>query len=71
VVEPGKVLPAALAYAERLAGLPAFALQETKFVLNQQLRRAALGALALGLAAESQAHDLEPYREAAERSRTR
>lgn len=71
VVEPGEVLPAAIAYAERLARLPAFALQETKFVLNQQLRRAALGALALGLAAESQAHDLQPYREAAERSRTR
>lgn len=70
-VPPVELLDRALEYAQRLAGLPPYALQETKFALNQHLRRAALGSLALGLATESQAHDLDDYRDAIERNRRR
>jgi enoyl-CoA hydratase len=35
--------------------------QETKAVLNQTLRRNAVGALGYGLAAESQSHDTTEY----------
>lgn len=56
-----QVLPESLAFAHRLAELPPQAVQETKAVLNQTLRRNALGALGYGLAAESQSHDTTEY----------
>jgi len=62
VVPADRLLPEAVAYAHRLAGQPPFAVQETKSVLNQHLRQAAVNALALGLAAEGQAHDTDDYR---------
>ncbi len=52
----------ALAFAHRLAKQPPQAVQDTKSVLNQSLRQAAVGALGYGLAAESQSHDTEEYR---------
>ena len=67
---PGdELLGAATAFAHRLAAQPPFAVQETKAVLNQHLRRAALATLTLGLAAESQAHDYQEYRAVAQRGR--
>ena len=42
-------------------GQPPQALQETKGVLNQSLRQAAVNALGYGLAAESQSHDTAEY----------
>lgn len=69
VVPAAELLPAATAFAHRLAAQPPFAVQETKAVLNQHLRRNALATLTLGLAAESQAHDTVEYREVARRGR--
>jgi enoyl-CoA hydratase len=47
-----EVLPAALAYARRLAALPAAALQDTKRILNLHLDRAVLATLDFAIAAE-------------------
>ena len=52
VVADDKVLDEALALAERLAGLPAQAVQSTKIAMNMHLSRAALGVLEYALAAE-------------------
>jgi enoyl-CoA hydratase/carnithine racemase len=70
VVEPDELLPAATAFARRLADLPPQAVQDTKAVLNQHLRQSALSVLAYGLAAESQSHDTEAYREVIKRNTT-
>ncbi|HEX7132185.1 MAG TPA: enoyl-CoA hydratase/isomerase family protein [Iamia sp.] len=67
VVPADRLLPDAVAFAQRLAAQPAQAVQETKALLNQHLRANAVRALGYGLAAESQSHDLPDYREAAER----
>jgi enoyl-CoA hydratase/carnithine racemase len=67
VVEPDEVLPAAMAFAQRLAALPPQAVQDTKVLLNQHLRQSAVSVLAHGLAAESQSHDTAEYRAVAER----
>lgn len=56
-----RLLDEARAFAERLAALPHQALQETKALLNQQLRASAVAALGYGLAAESQSHDTAEY----------
>ena len=61
VVPPGELMPAATAFAHRLAGLPPQAVQDTKLVLNQLLRERAAAALPLGLAAESQSSDTAEY----------
>jgi enoyl-CoA hydratase/carnithine racemase len=59
---PGdQVLSDATAFAHRLAELPAQAVQDTKAILNQVLRRNAVAALGYGLAAESQSHDTVEY----------
>jgi hypothetical protein len=50
--------------------MPWQAIQDTKHVLNQHLRQAAVGALGLGLAAESQSHDTAEYRAVPEQFRT-
>ncbi|BBZ14886.1 enoyl-CoA hydratase/isomerase family protein [Mycobacterium branderi] len=52
VVADDKVLDEALALAERLAALPAQAVQSTKIAMNMHLSRAALGVLEYALAAE-------------------
>ena len=62
VVPPERLLPDALAFAHRLARQPSQAVQDTKSLLNQSLRQAAVAALGFGLAAESQSHDTEDYR---------
>ena len=64
VVPAEELLPAATAFAHRLARLPPQAVQDTKQVLNQHLLQPAAGVLPLGLAAESQSHDTEEYAEA-------
>ncbi|HZT67815.1 MAG TPA: enoyl-CoA hydratase/isomerase family protein [Acidimicrobiales bacterium] len=66
VVPADELMEKAIGYAHRLASQPPLALQETKAVLNQHLRQSALNALALGLAAESQAHDTDEYRRVAQ-----
>jgi enoyl-CoA hydratase len=62
VVPAERLMPEALAFAHRLAKQPPQAVQDTKSLLNQSLRQAAVGALGFGLAAESQSHDTEAYR---------
>ncbi|OHV29856.1 MULTISPECIES: enoyl-CoA hydratase/isomerase family protein [Pseudofrankia] len=56
-----RLLDEARAFAERLAALPHQAVQETKALLNQQLRASSVAALGYGLAAESQSHDTAEY----------
>jgi enoyl-CoA hydratase/carnithine racemase len=59
---PGEaLLGEATAFAQRLAELPPQAVQDTKLVLNQVLRQAAVNVLGYGLAAESQSHDTDEY----------
>jgi enoyl-CoA hydratase len=55
------LLPDAIAFAERLAALPPQAVQDTKALLNQPLRQAAVNALGFGLAAETHSHDTAEY----------
>lgn len=71
VVSPDELMPQALAFAERLAALPWQAVQDTKFVLNQHVRQAAIGAHGVGVAAESQSHDTAEYRAVPENFRAR
>jgi len=66
-VPDAEVVPAATAFAHRLAALPPQAVQDTKLVLNQHLMQAAAGVLPLGLATESQSHDTEEFRQVPER----
>ena len=56
-----ELLPAAIAFAQRLAALPPQAVQDTKVLLNQTLRQNAVNMLGHGLAAESQSHDTAEY----------
>jgi enoyl-CoA hydratase/carnithine racemase len=70
-VPAGALLPDATAFARRLADLPPQAVQDTKSVLNQLLRQAAVNVLGFGLAAESQSHDTEEYRAVPEKFRSR
>jgi enoyl-CoA hydratase/carnithine racemase len=65
------LLPEATAFARRLADLPPQAVQDTKSVLNQLLRQAAVNVLGFGLSAESQSHDTEEYRAIPEKFRSR
>jgi enoyl-CoA hydratase len=62
-VVPAETLMAeALAFAHRLASLPPQAVQDTKALLNQWIRQAAVSTLGYGLAAESQSHDTAEFR---------
>jgi enoyl-CoA hydratase/carnithine racemase len=70
-VPPEQVLPEATAMAHRIAALPPQAVQDTKSVLNQHLRMAAVTVLGYGLAAESQSHDTPEYRAVPEKMRVR
>jgi enoyl-CoA hydratase/carnithine racemase len=71
VLPPDEVLPAAVAYAQRLAALPPQAVQDTKSVLNQHLRASAVMALGYGVAAEVHSHDRPEYAEVPARFRAR
>jgi enoyl-CoA hydratase len=71
VVPADQLLGDATAFAHRLAAQPPQAVQETKAILNQHLRANAVRSLAYGLAAESQSHDTEPYKAAAEKLKPR
>jgi enoyl-CoA hydratase/carnithine racemase len=70
-VPADSLLSEATAFARRLAELPPQAVQDTKTVLNQLLRQAAVNVLGFGLAAESQSHDTEEYRAVPEKFRSR
>ncbi|HTU07212.1 MAG TPA: enoyl-CoA hydratase/isomerase family protein [Trebonia sp.] len=70
-VPPEQVLPEATAMAHRIAALPPQAVQDTKSVLNQHLRQAAVTVLGYGLAAESQSHDTPEYKAVPEKMRAR
>jgi enoyl-CoA hydratase len=61
VLPPEELLPQAVAFAQRLAALPPQAVQDTKVMLNQHFRSAAVNVLGFGLPAESQSHDTAEY----------
>jgi enoyl-CoA hydratase len=71
VVPGDEVVAQATAFAHRLAALPPQAVQDTKAVLNQQLRLSAVAALGFGLAAETHSHDTPEYAAVPERFRNR
>jgi enoyl-CoA hydratase len=71
VVPADRCVAEATAFAHRLAALPTQAVQDTKAVLNQHLRRSAVAALGYGLAAETHSHDTPEYAEVPERFRSR
>jgi enoyl-CoA hydratase len=71
VVAPESLMADAIAFAHRLAALPWQAVQDTKFVLNQHLRQAAVSSLGFGFAAESQSHDTAEYRAVPQKFRSR
>lgn len=73
VVPASEVVARASEFAHRLAALPPQAVQDTKSLLNQTLRLAAVTALGHGLAAETHSHDTPEYAAVPEqfRSRTR
>jgi enoyl-CoA hydratase len=71
VVPADRCVAEATAFAHRLAALPPQAVQDTKAVLNQHLRRSAVAALGYGLAAETHSHDTPEYAEVPERFRSR
>ncbi|HVM64974.1 MAG TPA: enoyl-CoA hydratase/isomerase family protein [Acidimicrobiales bacterium] len=69
VVPGAELMGAALAFAHRIAAQPPQAVQDTKAVLNQHLRAAAVAALGMGLAAETHSHDTAEYGDVVERNR--
>ena len=71
VVPHEELMSEALAVARKIAALPPQAVQDTKMVLNQHLRQAAVSVLGYGLAAESQSHDTAEYRAVPEQFRAR
>ncbi|OBK68585.1 enoyl-CoA hydratase [Mycobacterium colombiense] len=71
VVAPEALMTEATAFAHRLASLPPQAVQDTKMVLNQHVRNAAVVTHGYGLAAESQSHDTPDYRAVPEGFRSR
>jgi enoyl-CoA hydratase len=71
VVPHEELMTEALGVAERIAALPPQAVQDTKMILNQHLRQAAVTVLGYGLAAESQSHDTAEYRAVPEQFRAR
>ncbi len=71
VVPAAEVVEQATAFARRLAALPPQAVQDTKAVLNQHLRMAAVTTLGFGLAAETHSHDTAEYAAVPEQFRSR
>ena len=66
VVTPEEVLPAATAYALRLAQLPQQALEATKRVLNLHLEKALSGTIDYAFSAELESFHTQDLREAIE-----
>jgi enoyl-CoA hydratase/carnithine racemase len=71
VVPADEIVARATTFAHRLAALPPQAVQDTKSVLNQQLRLSAVAALGYGLAAETHSHDTPEYAAVPEKFRSR
>lgn len=71
VVPSAEVRDEAVAFAQRLAALPAQALQDTKRALNQHMTTAAAAVLDYALAAESESFASEEFKNAVERFRAR
>jgi enoyl-CoA hydratase/carnithine racemase len=71
VVPADSLMEEAVKLARKIAALPPQAVQDTKGVLNQHLRTAAVSSLHYGLAAESQSHDTSDYRAVPETFRSR
>jgi enoyl-CoA hydratase len=71
VVPADSLMDEALELARKVAALPPQAVQDTKVVLNQHLRMAAVTSLGFGIAAESQSHDTADYRAVPETFRSR
>lgn len=69
-VAPEDLLDRASRFASTVAGRPPQAVQDTKSVLNQHLRNAAVATLGFGLAAETHSHDTPEFRAIADRFRT-
>jgi enoyl-CoA hydratase len=63
VVEASRLMPEALALAGRIAAMPPQAVQDTKALLNQQLRSAAVPLLGEGLASELLSQYAPSFRE--------
>lgn len=61
VVPPDALVDHAVAFGQRLAALPPQAVQDTKAMLNQHYKAAAVTVLGHGLPAESQSHDTAEY----------
>jgi enoyl-CoA hydratase len=68
VVPAESLMSEAIAFAHRLAALPPQAVQDTKALLNQWIRQAAVSTLGYGLAAESQSHDTAEFRAVPEKA---
>jgi len=62
VCPDGEVLPAALAAAHKIAGLPRQAVEATKRVLNLHLERAVLATIDFAMASETQSFDTDDLR---------
>ncbi|QTI70939.1 enoyl-CoA hydratase/isomerase family protein [Gordonia polyisoprenivorans] len=71
VVPADTLMDEAITLAKKVAALAPQAVQDTKSVLNQHLRMAAVTSLHYGLAAESQSHDTDEYRAVPETFRAR
>lgn len=71
VVPADALMDEAIRLAKKVAALPPQAVQDTKSVLNQHLRMAAVTSLHYGLAAESQSHDTSDYRAVPETFRSK
>jgi enoyl-CoA hydratase/carnithine racemase len=69
VVPAESLMDEALAFAHRIGRLPPQAVQDTKVLLNQWIRQAAVSMLGFGLAAESQSHDTAEFRAVPEKLR--
>jgi enoyl-CoA hydratase/carnithine racemase len=67
VLPPDDVLPAAMAMAERLAGLAPQAVQGTKMAVNRLLAMASGAVLPLSLSLEAAAMDSDDFRDAVQR----
>jgi enoyl-CoA hydratase/carnithine racemase len=68
VVEPDEVFEAAMACAQRIAGLPQYAVETTKRVMNLHLERAVLATIDFALAGEFESFGTDDVKEFLERS---
>jgi enoyl-CoA hydratase/carnithine racemase len=69
-VPADQLMSEAVAFAQRIAAQPSQAVQDTKAVLNQHLRQAAVATLGMGIAAETHSHDTDDYGAVIEKQRS-